>query len=176
MFNFTPAQQVNTIFYFEVGALIASLTWGYVSDLMKGRRALVALFCFLMTFIAMLGYRHSTTPLEVNTLLVCLGALIFGPQLLIAVSSVCFVPKKAVSVTDGTTGTFGYLFGDSMAKIGLAIIADPTTTGLTFFGHTLHGWNATFEVFYFAIACGVIILGIVAYGEEKRLRKLAYPR
>ncbi len=176
MFNFTPAQQVNTIFYFEMGALIASLTWGYVSDLMGGRPATVALFCFLITFVAILGYHHSSTPLAINSFLVCLGALIFGPQLLINVSTIGFVPKKAVAVTSGTTGTFGYLFGDSMAKIGLAVIADPKSMGLTIFGHTLHGWNDTFEVLYFAIACGVILLGIVAYGEEKRLRKLAHLR
>jgi len=172
MFNFTSAQQVNTIFYFEIGALIASLTWGYISDLMKGRRALVAMFCLLLTAVAIFGYRHSTSPFEINLILVCLGALIFGPQLLIGVSSVCFVPRKAISVTNGTTGTFGYLFGDSMAKIGLAVIADPTSTGLTIFGHTLHGWHDTFDVFYFSIICGIILLAIVAYGEEKIIKKM----
>lgn len=109
----------------------------------------------------------------INLLLFCLGALIFGPQLLIGVSVVCFVPKKAIAVANGTTGTFGYLFGDSMAKIGLAIIADPNSTGLTIFGHTLHGWHDTFDVFYFMIVFGVLLLAVVAYGEEKRIRKLS---
>ncbi len=169
--GFTPVQQVNTIFYFEIGALIASLIWGYISDILGGRRALVGVFCLLITAIAILLYRHSHTPLEVNLCLILLGSLIFGPQLLIGVSVVCFVPKKAVAVTNGTTGTFGYLFGDSMAKIGLAIIADPSSTGLTFLGHTLHGWHDTFEIFYYAVALAIVLLGITAYGEEIRINQ-----
>ncbi|RTL01107.1 MAG: hexose-6-phosphate:phosphate antiporter [Proteobacteria bacterium] len=171
MFHFTSAQQVNTIFYFEIGALIASLTWGYVSDIIGGRRALIAGLCLILTAIAVLGYRYGHTPLQINTSLFCLGALIFGPQLLIGVSVVHFVPKQAVMVTNGTTGTFAYLFGDSLAKVGLAAIADPSTTGLHFFGTILHGWNDTFLVFYTALIAGVILLAYVAVGEEIRLRK-----
>ncbi|KLN43345.1 hypothetical protein AL09_10520 [Corynebacterium diphtheriae bv. gravis str. ISS 4749] len=70
------------------------------------------------------------------------------------------------------TGTFGYLFGDSMAKVGLAAIADPEQKGLTVFGHLLHGWGAVFTVFYFALTIGIILLMIVAVGEERRIRKL----
>jgi MFS transporter, OPA family, hexose phosphate transport protein UhpT len=171
MFAFTPAQQVSTIFYFEMGALVASLIWGYISDLLGGRCALVALFCLLLTSFAVIGYRYGTSPFMINLFLFCLGSLIFGPQLLIGVSVVGFVPKKAVAVTDGITGTFAYLFGDSVAKIVLAIIADPQSLGLTVFGHTLHGWNDTFKIFYCALVCGVILLGIVTYGEEMKIRK-----
>ena len=170
MFGFTTEQQVNTIFYFEMGALVASLIWGYISDLLGGRRTLVAIFCLLITSVAVMGYRYGATPFQINLSLFFLGMLIFGPQLLIGVSVVHFVPKQAASVTNGTTGTFGYLFGDSMAKVGLAMIADPKTTGLTIFGHNLHGWNATFIVFYFALIVGVIMLAMVAYAEEKRIR------
>lgn len=173
MFHFTTSQQVNTIFYFEIGALVASLTWGYVSDIIGGRRALVAGLCLILTSIAVLGYRYGHTPLEINASLFCLGALIFGPQLLIGVSVVHFVPKQAVMVTNGTTGTFAYLFGDSLAKVGLATIADPTTTGLTIFGTNLHGWNDTFLVFYAALIVGVLLLAVVAIGEEIRIRDLA---
>lgn len=172
MFNFDSMQQVNTIFYFEMGALIASLTWGYISDIVGGRRALVASFCLLVTAVAVLGYRYGHTPLQINGSLFCLGALIFGPQLLIGVSVVHFVPKQAVMVTNGTTGTFAYLFGDSLAKVGLAMIADPTTVGLNVFGITLHGWNDTFLAFYAALVVGIVMLLVVAAGEEARIREL----
>ena len=66
--------------------------------------------------------------------LFALGALIFGPQLLIGVSLTGFVPKNAISVANGMTGSFAYLFGDSMAKVGLAAIADPTRNGLNILG------------------------------------------
>ncbi|MDA1477915.1 hexose-6-phosphate:phosphate antiporter [Bacillus changyiensis] len=170
--NFSPESAANTIFYFEMGALVASLTWGYVSDLLKGRRAIVAAFCLVLTAVAVLGYRYGTSEMMINSSLFALGALIFGPQLLIGVSTVGFVPKKAITVTNGLSGTFGYLFGDSMAKVGLAQIADPTTKGLTVAGVTLHGWSDTFIVFYAALVLGVIALLIVSLAEEKKIRQL----
>ena len=172
--NFNSVQQVHTIFYFEIGALLASLTWGYVSDIMGGRRALVACFCLFITAIAALGYRYGQTPLQINVSLFFLGALIFGPQLLIGVSVVHFVPKQAVSVTNGITGTFAYLFGDSLAKVGLAMIADSTKSGLNIFGINLHGWHDTFLVFYAAIGIGIMLLLLVAYAEEYRIRKVPH--
>ncbi|PPJ85315.1 hexose phosphate transporter, partial [Staphylococcus aureus] len=76
-----------------IGALVASLMWGYISDLLKGRRALVAIMCmFLIVFVVMF-YKNATSVGMVNASLFGLGALIFGPQLLIGVSLVGFVPK-----------------------------------------------------------------------------------
>lgn len=170
--GFSAASAVNTILYFEIGALVASLLWGYISDLLKGRRALVAVFCLILTAVAVLGYRYGTTEWMINSSLFALGALIFGPQLLIGVSIVGFAPKQATTVTNGLSGTFGYLFGDSMAKVGLAKIADPTTNGLTIGNLTLHGWHDTFIVFYFALFCGIVALSFVAFAEEKRIRTL----
>lgn len=70
------------------------------------------------------------------------------------------------------TGTFGYLFGDSMAKVGVAAIADPKKNGLEVFGHVLHGWQDVFTVFYAALVLGIVLLTIVAFGEEKRIREV----
>ncbi|MCT6543959.1 hexose-6-phosphate:phosphate antiporter, partial [Staphylococcus aureus] len=49
--HFSKGDAVNTIFYFEIGALVSSLLWGYVSDLLKGRSEIVDIFCmFMITF------------------------------------------------------------------------------------------------------------------------------
>ena len=170
--GFDQSDAINTIFYFEIGALVASLLWGYVSDLLKGRRAVVAVGCmFIITFVVIL-YTNATSVAMVNIALFALGALIFGPQLLIGVSLTGFVPKRAISVANGMTGSFAYLFGDSMAKVGLAAIADPKSKGLNVFGYTLSGWTDVFIVFYFALFIGIILLCIVAYYEEKKIRSL----
>lgn len=170
--GFRQSDAINTIFYFEIGALVASLLWGYVSDLLKGRRAVVAVGCmFIITFVVIL-YTNATSVAMVNIALFALGALIFGPQLLIGVSLTGFVPKRAISIANGMTGSFAYLFGDSMAKVGLAAIADPKSKGLNVFGYTLSGWTDVFIVFYFALFIGIILLCIVAYYEEKKIRSL----
>ena len=170
--HFNKSDAVNTIFYFEIGALVASMLWGYVSDLLKGRRAVVAIGCMLIITFAVLFYTNATSVLMVNTSLFVLGALIFGPQLLIGVAITGFVPKNAISVANGMTGSFAYLFGDSMAKVGLAAIADPSAKGLHFLGIHLHGWSDVFIVFYSALFIGVILLVIVAIFEEKKIRSL----
>ena len=171
--HFGTDAAVGTIFYFEMGALVASLMWGYISDLLKGRRALVAIVCLIAIFFAVGWYRTATSELSVNASLFLLGALIFGPQLLIGVSLVGFVPKRGISVANGMTGTFGYLFGDSMAKVGLAKIADPEQGGLALFGRVLHGWEDVFTVFYAALVAGIVLLAWVAWGEERKIRRLA---
>lgn len=170
--HFAMGDAVNTIFYFEMGALLGSLSWGFISDLLKGRRAIVAVFCLILTGFAVLGYRYATSVMMVNISLFALGALIFGPQLLIGVSLVGFAPKKSIAVANGLSGTFGYLFGDSTAKVALAKIADPKSSGLSIGGVTLHGWNDVFIVFYGALILGIILLLTVAYAEEKKIRNL----
>ena len=80
--HFSKGDAVNLIFYFEIGALVASLLWGYVSDLLKGRRAIVAIGCMFMITFVVLFYTNATSVMMVNISLFALGALIFGPQLL----------------------------------------------------------------------------------------------
>lgn len=168
--HFAMGDAVNTIFYFEMGALVGSFTWGFISDLLNGRRAIVAVFCLILTSFAVLGYRYATSVTMVNVSLFILGVLIFGPQLLIGISLVGFAPKRSIAVANGLSGTFGYLFGDSTAKVILAKIADPKSSGVNIAGINLHGWNDVFIVFYVALFMGVILLSFVAYAEEMKIR------
>lgn len=171
--HFTQQQAIQTIFWFECGALFGSLGFGIISDWIGGRRCLLSALCMMMIFLAIQGYQRGTTPLLVYTALFFLGALVFGPQLLVGVSLTGFTPKQATAVTNGLSGTFGYLFGDGMAKVGLARIADTKQAGLSAFGYVLHGWHDTFIVFYGAIIAGTILFLIIAIGEERLLRRTA---
>lgn len=79
---------------FEVGALVGTLLWGWLSDLANGRRALVACIA-LALIIATLGvYQHASNQYVYLASLFALGFPVFGPQLLIGVAAVGFVPKK----------------------------------------------------------------------------------
>ncbi len=151
--------------YFEIGAIL-SIIWGMFSDLAKGRRALTAIICLVLVLILVPVYQHAPNPGVYHAALFGLGFLIFGPQLLIGVAALTFVPKSSISVSDGIKGTFGYLLGDSFAKIGLGMMAD---NKLSIFGYT--GWEGTFSAIYgSAVAC-IVILSYVAFGEERKLRK-----
>ena len=170
--GFSKLDAAKTIFWFEMGALVGSMTLGWVSDLAGGRRCLTAAVCMLAIAVAVQFYERGTTPTMVFISLFVLGALVFGPQLLIGVALTGFAPKKATAVSNGMSGTFGYLFGDSLAKGLLARIADPQSGGVTLLGYTLHGWGDTFTIFYIALAIGTLVLLGIAIGEEKRIREL----
>ncbi|TFJ45581.1 hexose phosphate transporter [Carnobacterium divergens] len=169
--NFSNEAAANTIFYFEMGALVGCLAWGYISDFLKGRPALVATISSFLLPIGIIGYQFGTTELIINGSLFMLGMMIFGPQLLINISMLGFVPKKATVVAGGLLGAFAYLFGDSMAKILLAKISDPTQEGVKLFNIVLHGWGDTFIIFYIAVVIIIVLLGTVAFAEEKRIRQ-----
>ena len=104
---------------FEVGALVGTLLWGWLSDLANGRRALGGLRR------AGVDYRHPRRlpareqPVRLPGIRALRARLPgVGPQLLIGVAAVGFVPKKAIGAADGIKGTFAYLIGDSFAKLG----------------------------------------------------------
>lgn len=150
---------------FELGAFSGAFLWGYLSDLTKGRSSLVSILAMSLIFYFLGVYQHAQSAETYRWSMFALGFLIFGPQLLIGVSSVFFVPKNSVSAADGLRGTFGYLLGDSFAKLGMGMMAD----GKYVFGLT--GWSGSFTAMYAATILGIIFLAFVAYGEEKKIRE-----
>lgn len=162
--NFSKEEAVVGFTMFELGALF-SLVFGAISDLLKGRRALVSMVCMVAVLFILQYYQHASSFLMYKVALFALGFLIFGPQLLLGVSVVGFVPKNATAAADGFKGMTAYLLGDSFAKIGLALIAD----GHSLFGLT--GWSGTFTAIYAALIIGIGLLVFVVYGEEKMIRR-----
>jgi OPA family hexose phosphate transport protein UhpT-like MFS transporter len=151
---------------FEMGALSGALIWGFLSDATKGRSSLMSMIAMSL-ILGVLGiYQHAHDAETYRWSMFALGFLIFGPQLLIGVSGVFFVPKNAVSIADGFRGTFGYLLGDSFAKLGMGMMADNKIV----FGMT--GWGGTFTAMYGATIIGLIFLAFVAFGEEKKIRSI----
>lgn len=149
---------------FEIGALSGALFWGGISDLLKGRRALVSMGALALILVALKVYEGARTEETLLVSMFCLGFLIFGPQLLICVSATRFMPKSAISIGNGVLGTFAYILGDSFAKLGLGMMADKKEVlGLS-------GWPGTFTAMFVSAVIGIIILAYVAIGEEKKIR------
>ncbi len=159
------SKEVLGFSYFETGAIL-SLLWGIFSDYLKGRRALTSIICLALVLVLIPAYQHATNPTMFHLSLFGLGFLIFGPQMLIGIAALNFVPKGAVGVADGVKGTFGYLVGDLFAKIGLGMMADHK---LTLFGLT--GWQGTFGAMYISVFLAILIMAYVAWGEENKIRQ-----
>lgn len=163
--GFSKDAAISGFALFEVGALVGTSLWGYLSDLANGRRALTACIALGLIVFTLEFYQFATNEFMYLTALFALGFLVFGPQLLIGVAAVGFVPKKAIAVADGVKGTFAYLIGDSFAKLGLGMIAD----GTPIFGLT--GWSGTFAALHASAITCIGLLAFVAIAEEKKIRK-----
>ncbi|MDH3002851.1 hexose-6-phosphate:phosphate antiporter [Pasteurella multocida] len=164
--GFSKDAAISGFALFEVGALVGTFLWGYLSDLANGRRDLTACVALILIVFTLEFYQFATNEVMYLCALFVLGFLVFGPQLLIGVAAVGFVPKKAISVADGVKGTFAYLIGDSFAKLGLGMIAD----GTPIFGLT--GWAGTFAALNISAIVCMVLLAFVAIAEEKKIRKI----
>lgn len=168
--GFSDYEAVNTTLALEIGGLVGSLTWGYFSDRLGGRRALAAAIGLGAVIAPVMVYAQATTVPVVYAALFFIGFLIFGPVTLIGICVIGFAPKTATVVVNAVPRAFGYVFGDSLAKVFLGRIADPDKSGLNIFGVTLHGWGSTFTVLIFSALVGLACLIVVAVLEERMLR------
>ncbi|NBH76124.1 hexose-6-phosphate:phosphate antiporter [Rodentibacter pneumotropicus] len=164
--GFSKDAAISGFALFEIGALVGTFLWGYLSDLANGRRTLLACVALILIVFSLEFYQFATNETMYLVTLFILGFLVFGPQLLIGVAAVGFVPKKAIAVADGVKGTFAYLIGDSFAKLGLGMIADGTPIlGLT-------GWAGTFAALDISAVVCMVLLAFVAIAEERKIRYL----
>ncbi|MFC6277215.1 hexose-6-phosphate:phosphate antiporter [Psittacicella hinzii] len=165
--GFSKEVAINGFTVFEAGALIGTCLWGFFSDFAKGRRCALAVLALLIIIGTLGYYQHATSHTMYLTSLFVLGFCVFGPQLLIGVAALGFLPKRALAVGDGIKGTFAYLIGDSFAKLGLGLIAD----GTPIFGFT--GWTGTFLAIDLSAMICAGLLVIVAIFEEIKIRREA---
>lgn len=162
---------IGTITALELGGFLGSLTWGYVSDKMGGRRALLGMLCMISVIFPLIAYQNMTSVWGIYIALFFEGFFIFGPVILIGISIIGFAPKCATAVVNSIPGFFGYLFGDGMAKVLVSRIADPKGDGISVGSLTLHGWSDTFYLLFAATALGIVMLGVVAIYEERKIRR-----
>ena len=159
--GFTKGDAAWGFTIFELCAILGTFIWGALSDLLKGRRALVSIMCFIPLAIVIYFYSQATSLVVLYICLGLMGCLIFGPQLLIGVAIVDFVPKRAIATANGLTGTFGYLGGDLLAKVLLGYLSD------------WYGWASVFISMGVAILCGIGLMALIAKEENRRIRAFA---
>lgn len=87
-----------------------------------------------------------------------MGALIYGPQLIVNIMTLNVVPLRAAGAAVGFVGLFGYIVGEMAANLIMPILAERLS------------WNASFFVLFgLAIVGGLLYLSISRY--EKKIVK-----
>ena len=142
-------------FAFEIAGIFGTILCGWLSDkVFKGRRGPVTIIYMLLVMLAVYIYWNSASAMVTNVAMAAIGFLIYGPVMLIGVSALDLVPKKAAG-TAGFTGLFGYLLGSAVfANIGMGYI----------FEH--FGWDGGFILLLSACAVTVVLM---LFCKENRL-------
>lgn len=138
-------------FIYEYAGIPGTLLAGWLSDkVFKGRRAPVSFFYMIAVMAAVFVYwkNPAGNPLVDIVTLGAIGFLIYGPVMLIGVSALDMVPKKAAGTAAGFTGLFGYLFGTVAASSGMG------------YAVKAFGWDAGF---YILIASCVLAMVFLAF-------------
>lgn len=132
---------------FEYAAIPGTIIVGWISDhIFNGRRAPIGIICMIGVGIATFIYWKSTNPLAIDCALASVGALIYGPVMLIGVSALDFVPKKAGGTAAGFTGLFGYLGGEVAAEALMGVVVDKFS------------WNGGFTMLIISSVLAIVFL------------------
>lgn len=145
---------------FEVASCIGGIFAGWLSDkVFNGRRGPVGAFCLIGSTIAL--YALLKIPAEyplLNTLvLMLIGFLLNGSQVLNGVAAADFASKRAAGVSSGITGVVAYA--------GAAICSGAV------FGKIVesYGWESGFMVFIFASLVGAFFFALTWNNRAKVL-------
>lgn len=134
---------------FEWAAIPGTIIVGWLSDkIFHGRRAPMGVICMLGVIVAVFTYWKSDSVMAINIAVASVGALIYGPVMLIGVAALDYVPKKAAGTAAGFTGLFGYVGGAVSANIIIGAVVDSA------------GWDGAFKLIIGACVLSIIFLGL----------------
>ncbi len=138
-------------FVYEWAGIPGTLLAGWASDkFFHGRRGPVSvIYMFFVTLAVYVYWQNPAGRFWVDSAaLFVIGFLIYGPVMLIGVSAVDMVPKKAAGTAAGFTGFFGYMFGAVIAEVGIGRVVDRW------------GWDGGFKLLLVSCMLAIILLSL----------------
>ena len=147
---------------FEVASFIGGIAAGWVSDkIFKGRRGPVGTFCLIGSAIAL--YALLKIPagyfLLDTSVLMIIGFLLNGSQVLNGVATADFASKRAVGVATGITGVCAYTGAALLSGAGFGKVVE------------IYGWEGGFMVFIFTFLVGAFFFALTWNNKAKVLEE-----
>lgn len=157
--GFDPNQAKWLIGMFELAAVPGVIVLGAVSDMLKGRRALVSLISVIGLLGCLAVYFTTMSHAVIIVTLFVMGTLIYAPLTLVGLMVNEAVPKFAVGSSTGFMGFFQYMVGETLATALIGILV------------SIYGWQASNYVLFTA-AIGAIALLIYLSMQERKILAL----
>lgn len=148
---------------YELAGIIGTLLCGIVADkIFKGWRSGAGLAFLGLTgvFVAIYWILPTGTPFWLLMLVISsIGALIYGPVMLIGLQAIDLAPRNVAGTSAGFTGLLGYLLGATVASTGM--------------GWVVHswGWNTYFIVLIVMCSIAVGLMSIIGKDESALMKR-----
>jgi len=149
----------GNFFIYEWAGIPGTLLAGWASDKwFGGRRGPISVIYMVLVSVAVYVYwKNPAGHFLVDSIsLFVIGFLIYGPIMLIGVSAVDLVPKKAAGTAAGFTGFFGYMFGAVIAEVGMGKIMDK------------YGWDGGFKLLLASCLIAIILFAMTWKTHHKQ--------
>ncbi|MGL5766093.1 MAG: MFS transporter [Sarcina sp.] len=144
---------------FEISAVPGVIIMGFISDLVKGRRALVTFITTIILGGCLFLYFTSDSKEVITVVLFVMGSTIYAPLAIVGLMVNEAVPKYAVGFSTGFMGFFQYVFGETIATIVISAIAQH------------YGWSKASYVIFGAVIFALILLLYLTFNERKVIAK-----
>ncbi|QIK72041.1 MFS transporter [Propioniciclava coleopterorum] len=117
---------------YEWAAVPGALLFALVAHRWPNRMAMAGAAGLVVLAFGLLGYSVADNRVEVFVMAGLLGALTYGPQVVINILTLNFVSPRAMGVAVGFVGLGGYLVGEVVANLGMPTLAEQLGWGRAF--------------------------------------------
>lgn len=130
--GYTEQQYTMAFSVLEWVAIPGSFFFAWVAIKLPNRQALVGGIGLLALGALVFTYRTTTDYTMLLIISGIMGALIYGPQLIINILTLNFVPLKASGTAVGFVGLFGYIVGELAANLVMPFLAERFSWNVSF--------------------------------------------
>lgn len=143
---------------FELAAVPGVIIIGFITDLLKGRRAIMVLVSLIAMLACLITYFAATNHTLIIIVLLIMGTFIYAPATIVGLMVNEAVPKFANGMSTGTMGFCQYIIGEVTATLVIGWLVQA------------YGWSAGNIIVY--IFAGIAILAsIYILVHQNRLYK-----
>lgn len=129
--SLTQHEAAVVISAFEWGAIPGALLFGWLSLRWPRRGTVIAGVGIGLLSLLVLVYAVAAGPAVAIGVALPLGALVYGPQVVVNVLTLNLVSPRAVGIAVGWVGLGGYLVGAALANLSVPLLAEATSWELS---------------------------------------------
>lgn len=143
---------------FELAAVPGVIIIGFITDLLKGRRAIMVLISLIAMLACLITYFAATNHTLIIIVLLIMGTFIYAPATIVGLMVNEAVPKFANGMSTGTMGFCQYIIGEVTATLVIGWVVQS------------YGWSAG-NIIVYAFAGIAILASIYILIHQNKLYK-----